>query len=110
MQERLRRSAPEVQQGAEPFLLHRDPADLQREAARHSPGGRSEIPAHVTRPCFVFAKQKLQDMDERRIQRLAQGYCQFSEIEKNVQPIVSRCLEGIISAGQKIDAKQVNVT
>ncbi|XP_029030845.1 cdc42-interacting protein 4 homolog [Betta splendens] len=48
----------------------------------------------------------LQDMDERRIQRLAQGYCQFSEMEKNVQPIISRCLEGVIAAGQKIDAKQ----
>lgn len=57
----------------------------------------------------MCGKQKLQDMDERRIRRLADGYCQFSDIEKNVQPIISRCLEGISAAGQKIDEKQVNV-
>uniref|UniRef100_A0A7N6C2N5 Thyroid hormone receptor interactor 10b n=1 Tax=Anabas testudineus TaxID=64144 RepID=A0A7N6C2N5_ANATE len=51
---------------------------------------------------------KLQEMDERRIQRLAEGYCQFSDIEKTVQPIISRCLEGISAAGRKIDGKQVN--
>uniref|UniRef100_A0A7N6B022 Thyroid hormone receptor interactor 10b n=1 Tax=Anabas testudineus TaxID=64144 RepID=A0A7N6B022_ANATE len=49
---------------------------------------------------------KLQEMDERRIQRLAEGYCQFSDIEKTVQPIISRCLEGISAAGRKIDGKQ----
>uniref|UniRef100_A0A672IFB3 Cdc42-interacting protein 4 homolog n=1 Tax=Salarias fasciatus TaxID=181472 RepID=A0A672IFB3_SALFA len=49
---------------------------------------------------------KLQDMDERRIRRLAEGYCQFSDIEKNVLPIISKCLEGISAAGGKINEKQ----
>lgn len=49
---------------------------------------------------------KLQDMDERRIRRLAGGYCQFSDIEKNVLPIISKCLEGISAAGGKINEKQ----
>ncbi|KAK2918710.1 cdc42-interacting protein 4 homolog [Channa argus] len=49
---------------------------------------------------------KLQDMDERRIRRLAEGYCQFSDFEKNVLPIISRCLDGISSAGRKINDKQ----
>ncbi|XP_017285496.1 thyroid hormone receptor interactor 10b [Kryptolebias marmoratus] len=49
---------------------------------------------------------KLQDLDERRIRRLAEGYCQFSDIEKKVLPIITRCLEGISSAGAKIDEKQ----
>ncbi|XP_072320038.1 thyroid hormone receptor interactor 10b isoform X1 [Eucyclogobius newberryi] len=49
---------------------------------------------------------KLQDMDERRIRRLAEGYCQFSNIEKKVLPIITKCLEGITSAGTRIDAKQ----
>lgn len=57
----------------------------------------------------LFAEQKMQDMDERRIRRLAEGYCQFSDIEKKVLPIISKCLEGISSAGRKIDEKQVNV-
>nr|XP_019958710.1 PREDICTED: cdc42-interacting protein 4 homolog isoform X3 [Paralichthys olivaceus] len=49
---------------------------------------------------------KMQDMDERRIRRLAEGYCQFSDIEKKVLPIISKCLEGISSAGVKIQEKQ----
>ncbi|XP_020498761.1 cdc42-interacting protein 4 homolog isoform X2 [Labrus bergylta] len=48
----------------------------------------------------------MQDMDERRIRKLAEGYCQFSEIEKKVQPIISKCLEGISAAGVKINEKQ----
>ncbi|XP_078138915.1 thyroid hormone receptor interactor 10b isoform X2 [Centroberyx gerrardi] len=48
----------------------------------------------------------LQDMDERRIRRLAEGYCQFSETEKKVMPIISKCLEGISSAGGNTNEKQ----
>ena len=57
----------------------------------------------------LCVEQKMQDMDERRIRRLAEGYCQFSDIEKNVLPIISKCLDGINAAGAKIDEKQVNV-
>lgn len=46
-------------------------------------------------------------MDERRIRRLAEGYCRFSDIEKKVLPIISKCLEGINTAGSKINEKQV---
>ncbi|XP_077380261.1 thyroid hormone receptor interactor 10b isoform X1 [Festucalex cinctus] len=49
---------------------------------------------------------KLQALDERRIRRLAEGYCQFSDLEKKVQPIISRCLDGISAAGAKVDEKQ----
>ncbi|XP_043969981.1 cdc42-interacting protein 4 homolog [Gambusia affinis] len=49
---------------------------------------------------------KLQDMDERRIQQLAEGYCLFSHIETEVLPIISKCLEGIAAAGTKIDHKK----
>uniref|UniRef100_A0A671U3S3 Thyroid hormone receptor interactor 10 n=1 Tax=Sparus aurata TaxID=8175 RepID=A0A671U3S3_SPAAU len=52
---------------------------------------------------------KMQDMDERRIRRLAEGYCQFSDIEKKVLPIISKCLEGITTAGKKIDEKQDSI-
>lgn len=58
----------------------------------------------------LCGEQKLQDMDERRIRRLAEGYCQFSDIEKKVLPIISKCLEGISTAGVKIQEKQVNVS
>ncbi|KAI3353395.1 hypothetical protein L3Q82_019929 [Scortum barcoo] len=49
---------------------------------------------------------KMQDMDERRIRRLAEGYCQFSDIEKKVLPIISKCLDGISAAGTKVNEKQ----
>ncbi|XP_022593820.1 cdc42-interacting protein 4 homolog isoform X3 [Seriola dumerili] len=52
---------------------------------------------------------KLQDMDERRVRRLAEGYCQFSDIEKKVLPIISKCLEGISGAGAKINEKQDSI-
>ncbi|XP_010731930.1 thyroid hormone receptor interactor 10b isoform X2 [Larimichthys crocea] len=52
---------------------------------------------------------KMQDMDERRIRRMAEAYCQFSDIEKKVLPIISKCLEGISAAGMKIDEKQDSI-
>lgn len=51
--------------------------------------------------------QKMQEMEEQRIRHLAKGYCQLSDIEKNVLPIISKCLEGIAAAGNKINEKQV---
>lgn len=55
----------------------------------------------------MCANQKMQEMDEQRIRQLAAGYCHFSDIEKNVMPIISKCLEGITEAGKKINEKQV---
>uniref|UniRef100_A0A3P8UQ33 Thyroid hormone receptor interactor 10 n=1 Tax=Cynoglossus semilaevis TaxID=244447 RepID=A0A3P8UQ33_CYNSE len=49
---------------------------------------------------------KLQDMEERRIRQLAAGYCQFSDVEKKVLPIICKCLDGISAAGTKINEKQ----
>ncbi|TNM85296.1 hypothetical protein fugu_007567 [Takifugu bimaculatus] len=49
---------------------------------------------------------KMQEMDEQRIRHLAKGYCQFSDVEKKVLPIISKCLEGIAAAGNKINEKQ----
>ncbi|KAL4659163.1 cdc42-interacting protein 4 isoform X1 [Arapaima gigas] len=41
---------------------------------------------------------KLQALDERRIWRLAEGYSTFAETEKQVLPIIGKCLEGITKA------------
>lgn len=49
----------------------------------------------------------MQQMDEQRIRHLAEGYCQFSDVEKKVMPIITKCLDGITTAGNKIDEKQV---
>ncbi|XP_041839441.1 thyroid hormone receptor interactor 10b isoform X2 [Melanotaenia boesemani] len=72
-------------------------AELQKYNKEQNNFYYSEIPQ-------IF--NKLQDMDERRIRRLAEGYTQFSDIEKKVLPIISKCLEGISAAGAKIDYKQ----
>uniref|UniRef100_A0A8K9UI29 Thyroid hormone receptor interactor 10 n=1 Tax=Oncorhynchus mykiss TaxID=8022 RepID=A0A8K9UI29_ONCMY len=49
---------------------------------------------------------KLQDMDERRIRCLAEGYSQFAEVEKKVLPIITKCLDGISMAGRNTNGKQ----
>ncbi|XP_031599357.1 cdc42-interacting protein 4 homolog isoform X3 [Oreochromis aureus] len=48
---------------------------------------------------------KLQDLDEKRIQKLAQGYILFSDTEKHVMPIIGKCLEGITKAGTNVNEK-----
>uniref|UniRef100_A0A6Q2Z1L6 Thyroid hormone receptor interactor 10a n=1 Tax=Esox lucius TaxID=8010 RepID=A0A6Q2Z1L6_ESOLU len=49
---------------------------------------------------------KLQDMDERRVKKLAQGYVLFSDTEKQVTPIIGKCLEGITKAGANLHQPQ----
>uniref|UniRef100_A0A673GAN3 Thyroid hormone receptor interactor 10b n=1 Tax=Sinocyclocheilus rhinocerous TaxID=307959 RepID=A0A673GAN3_9TELE len=45
---------------------------------------------------------RLQDMDERRIKKLAQGYVLFADTERHVMPIIGKCLEGIARAGTNV--------
>ncbi|KAM8878254.1 thyroid hormone receptor interactor 10b isoform 2-T4 [Spinachia spinachia] len=72
-------------------------AQLQKYNKEQNSYYYSEIPQ-------IF--NKMQDMDERRIRRLAAGYGLFSDIEKNVLPIITKCLDGISAAGKKINEKQ----
>uniref|UniRef100_A0A8C5ACP2 Thyroid hormone receptor interactor 10 n=1 Tax=Gadus morhua TaxID=8049 RepID=A0A8C5ACP2_GADMO len=55
---------------------------------------------------YTEIPQIFNKLEETRIRRLAEGYCQFSEMEKRVMPIISKCLEGISSAGGKTNEKQ----
>ncbi|XP_060108035.1 cdc42-interacting protein 4 isoform X2 [Heteronotia binoei] len=48
---------------------------------------------------------KLQEMDERRVQRLKEGYGIFSETEQQVVPIIGKCLEGMKAAADLVDEK-----
>lgn len=50
----------------------------------------------------------MQDLDERRVQKLAQGYILFSETEKHVMPIIGKCLEGITKAGTSVNERNVS--
>ena len=47
-------------------------------------------------------------MDERRGQRLADGYVLFSDTEKHVMPIIDKCLEGIHKAGCNVNQRNVS--
>uniref|UniRef100_A0A8C1HPY5 Formin-binding protein 1-like n=1 Tax=Cyprinus carpio carpio TaxID=630221 RepID=A0A8C1HPY5_CYPCA len=42
--------------------------------------------------------KNLQDMDERRTVKLGEMYRSFAEVERRVIPIISKCLEGMVTA------------
>ncbi|KAK6311722.1 hypothetical protein J4Q44_G00173860 [Coregonus suidteri] len=52
---------------------------------------------------------KLQDMDERRVRKLAQGYVLFSDTEKHVIPIIGKCLEGVAKAGTNVNERNDSI-
>ncbi|KAF7690984.1 cdc42-interacting protein 4 homolog isoform X4 [Silurus meridionalis] len=59
---------------------------------------------------FYFADMpqifnKLQDMDERRVRKLSQTYILFGDTERQVMPIIGKCLEGITRAGTNVNEK-----
>ncbi|XP_059409081.1 cdc42-interacting protein 4 homolog isoform X1 [Carassius carassius] len=72
-------------------------SQLQRYNQEQNNFYHSEIPS---------AYKKLQEMEERRIRLLADGYVQFSESEKNLLPNINQCLDAIISTGRNISEKQ----
>uniref|UniRef100_A0A8C7MVX5 Thyroid hormone receptor interactor 10a n=1 Tax=Oncorhynchus kisutch TaxID=8019 RepID=A0A8C7MVX5_ONCKI len=52
---------------------------------------------------------KLQDMDERRVRKLAQGYVLFSDTERHVMPIIGKCLEGVNKAGTNVNERNDSI-
>ncbi|XP_064842336.1 cdc42-interacting protein 4 homolog isoform X4 [Oncorhynchus masou masou] len=52
---------------------------------------------------------KLQDMDERRVRKLAQGYVLFSDTERHVMPIIGKCLEGVTKAGTNVNERNDSI-
>lgn len=47
-------------------------------------------------------------MDERRTVKLGETYRSFAEAERRVIPIVSKCLEGMVSAAKAVDERKVS--
>uniref|UniRef100_A0A673M579 Formin-binding protein 1-like n=1 Tax=Sinocyclocheilus rhinocerous TaxID=307959 RepID=A0A673M579_9TELE len=47
--------------------------------------------------------KNLQDMDERRTVKLGEMYRSFAEVERRVIPIISKCLEGMVTAAKNVD-------
>ncbi|XP_028442539.1 formin-binding protein 1-like isoform X1 [Perca flavescens] len=50
--------------------------------------------------------KNLQDMDERRTVKLGETYRSFAEAERRVIPIISKCLEGMVSAAKAVDMRK----
>ncbi|XP_053505667.1 formin-binding protein 1 isoform X8 [Ictalurus furcatus] len=49
--------------------------------------------------------QKLQDMEERRIERVGDSMKTFAELDRQILPIVGKCIDGITRAAESIEAK-----
>ncbi|XP_069460521.1 cdc42-interacting protein 4 isoform X3 [Ambystoma mexicanum] len=49
---------------------------------------------------------KLQSMDERRTLKLREGYRGFADTERQVLPIIGKCLDGVSAAADSVNASQ----
>lgn len=49
--------------------------------------------------------QKLQDMEEKRIERIGTWMKTFAEVDRQVLPIVGKCLDGMTTAAESIEPK-----
>ncbi|KAK1803629.1 hypothetical protein P4O66_021042 [Electrophorus voltai] len=49
--------------------------------------------------------QKLQEMEERRIERVGESMKTFAEVDRQILPIVGKCLDGITKAAEGIEPK-----
>lgn len=47
-------------------------------------------------------------MDERRTVKLGETYRSFAEVERRVVPIISKCLEGMVTAAKNVDERRVS--
>lgn len=51
----------------------------------------------------------MQEMEERRIVRLGESMKTYAEVDRQVIPIIGKCLDGIVKAAECIDEKTVSV-
>ncbi|XP_055087812.1 formin-binding protein 1 homolog isoform X13 [Periophthalmus magnuspinnatus] len=49
--------------------------------------------------------QKLQDMEERRIEKLGVCMKTFADVDRQVLPIVDKCLDGMVKAAESVEPK-----
>ncbi|XP_032979721.1 formin-binding protein 1 isoform X1 [Rhinolophus ferrumequinum] len=49
--------------------------------------------------------QKIQEMEERRIVRMGESMKTYAEVDRQVVPIIGKCLDGIVKAAESIDQK-----
>uniref|UniRef100_A0AAY4EYA6 Formin-binding protein 1 n=1 Tax=Denticeps clupeoides TaxID=299321 RepID=A0AAY4EYA6_9TELE len=49
--------------------------------------------------------QRIQEMEERRIERVGDSMRSYAEVDRKVLPIISKCLDGMNKAAESIDPK-----
>nr|XP_004671824.2 formin-binding protein 1 isoform X10 [Jaculus jaculus] len=49
--------------------------------------------------------QKIQEMEERRVVRIGESMKTYAELDRQVIPIIGKCLDGIVKAAESIDQK-----
>ncbi|XP_019396330.1 PREDICTED: formin-binding protein 1 isoform X4 [Crocodylus porosus] len=88
----------------------RSQAQLRHQMAEESKGEYSSIlqkfnheqhEHYYTHIPNIF--QKIQDMEERRIVRIGESMKTFAEVDRQVIPIIGKCLDGITKAAESID-------
>ena len=47
-------------------------------------------------------------MEERRIVRIGESVKTYAELDRQVIPIIGKCLDGIVKAAESIDPKNVS--
>lgn len=52
--------------------------------------------------------RQLQELDEKRIRCFRDFMVHSADVERNVFPIINKCLDGIINAANDVNEKQVN--
>lgn len=58
----------------------------------------------------VWPLQRIQDMEERRIERIAEAMRSAAESERKVLPAASRCLDAMMDAAESIQPRKVRPT
>lgn len=53
--------------------------------------------------------RQLQELDEKRIRNIRHFVAHSADVERNVFPIINKCLDGIINAANQINEKQVSM-
>lgn len=62
----------------------------------------------ILRGSIVFSLlQRIQEMEERRVGRVRESMRVYTEVERKVLPIVSKCLDGMTKAAESIEPKMV---
>ncbi|XP_058158223.1 formin-binding protein 1 isoform X23 [Dasypus novemcinctus] len=90
----------------------RQQAQIRHQMAEDSKADYSSILQKFNREQHEYYRthipnifQKIQEMEERRILRIGESMKTYAEVDRQVIPIIGKCLDGIVKAADSIDQK-----